>query len=100
MLIRVKNKPRNPNEPLHGGRLTRRQLIGQGLLAGSATLLSGGLLSLFANPRAAYAALASDLNPLGRTPPRTDYSRYTVERDCWRVVSFAVQGGSRKDRTR
>jgi hypothetical protein len=64
MLIRVKNKPRNPNEPLHGGRLTRRQLIGQGLLAGSATLLSGGLLSLFANPRAAYAALASDLNPL------------------------------------
>jgi hypothetical protein len=64
MLIRVKNKPRNPNEPLHGGRLTRRQLIGQGLLAGSATLLSGGLLSLFANPRAAYAALANDLNPL------------------------------------
>ena len=34
MLIRVKNKPRNPNHPLHGGVLTRRQLIGQGLLAG------------------------------------------------------------------
>jgi hypothetical protein len=64
MLIRVKNKPRNPNEPLHGGRLTRRQLIGQGLLTGSATLLAGGFLSLFANPRAAYAALANDLKPL------------------------------------
>jgi hypothetical protein len=64
MLIRVKNKPRNPNEPLHGGRLTRRQLIGQGLLTGSATLLTGGLLGLFANPRAAYAALANDLKPL------------------------------------
>jgi len=64
MLIRVKNKPRNPNHPLHGGVLTRRQLIGQGLLAGSATLLTGGFLSLFSNPRAAYAALAQDLSPL------------------------------------
>ncbi len=64
MLIRVKNKPRNPNHPLHGGLLTRRQLIGQGLLAGGATLLTGGFLSLFSNPRAAYAALANDLSPL------------------------------------
>ncbi|MEO8465625.1 MAG: hypothetical protein ABI640_09820 [Gammaproteobacteria bacterium] len=64
MLIRVKNKPRNPNHPLHGGVLTRRQLIGQGLLAGGATLLTGGFLSLFSNPRAAYAALANDLSPL------------------------------------
>ena len=64
MLIRVKNKPRNPNQPNHGGQLTRRQLIGQGLLAGSATLLTGGFLSLFSNPRAAYAALAQDLSPL------------------------------------
>jgi hypothetical protein len=64
MLIRVKNKPRNPNHPLHGGVLTRRQLIGQGLLAGGATLLTGGFLSLFSNPRAAYAALAQDLSPL------------------------------------
>src|SRR5690606_14131198 len=40
------------------------ELIGQGFLTGSATVLTGGVLSLFANPRAAYAALASDLPDL------------------------------------
>jgi len=44
--------------------MTRRELIGQGFLAGSATVLGGGVLSLFSNPRAAYAALADDLDPL------------------------------------
>jgi hypothetical protein len=68
MLIRVKRKPRNPDAPQrhdnHRRPMTRRELIGQGFLAGSATLLSGGFLSLFSDPRAAYAALADDLRPL------------------------------------
>jgi hypothetical protein len=68
MLIRVKRKPRNPDAPQrhdnHRRPMTRRELIGQGFLAGSATLLSGGFLSLFSDPRAADAARADDLRPL------------------------------------
>jgi hypothetical protein len=68
MLIRVKEKLRNPDAPQrhsnHRRPLTRRELIAQGFMAGGATLLSGGLLSLFANPRAAHAALAQDLQAL------------------------------------
>jgi hypothetical protein len=41
--------------------MTRRELIGQGFLTGSAAVLSTGLFSLFANPRAAFAQLATDL---------------------------------------
>ena len=65
MLIRIKRKPRNPDAPQRHGNhrrpMTRRELIGQGFMAGSATVLGGGVLSLFSNPRAAYAALADDL---------------------------------------
>ena len=68
MLIRVKRKPRPIDAPQrhdnHRKPMTRRELIGQGFMAGSATVLSGGLLSLFANPRNAFAALAGDLQPL------------------------------------
>jgi hypothetical protein len=68
MLIRVKQKLRNPDAPQrhsnHRRPMTRRELIAQGFMAGGATVLSGGLLSLFANPRAAHAALAQDLQAL------------------------------------
>jgi hypothetical protein len=68
MLIKVKRKPRPIDAPQrhegHSRLMTRRQLIGQGFLAGGATLLTGGFLSLFSNPRAAYAALATDLQGL------------------------------------
>jgi hypothetical protein len=68
MLIRVKEKQRHPDAPQrhanHRRPMTRRELIGQGFMAGGATVLGGGLLSLFANPRAAHAALASDLQAL------------------------------------
>jgi hypothetical protein len=68
MLIQVKRKLRPIDGPLrhenHRRPVTRRDFIAQGFLAGGATLLGGGLLSLFANPRAAYAALANDLKPL------------------------------------
>ncbi|HEX6996808.1 MAG TPA: hypothetical protein VF322_01615 [Gammaproteobacteria bacterium] len=68
MLIRSKRKLRHPDAPQrhnsHSRPMTRRELIGQGFLAGSATVLTGGILSLFSNPRAAYAALAADLELL------------------------------------
>ena len=66
MLIQVKRRPRRMDRPHESHRrpITRRDFIAQGFLAGGATLLGGGFLSLFSNPRAAYAALANDLQPL------------------------------------
>jgi hypothetical protein len=65
MLIRVKRKLRHPDAPQrhenHRRPMTRRELLGQGFLTGGATVLSTGLFSLFANPRAALAQLATDL---------------------------------------
>jgi len=57
-----------PDAPLkfedHGRPMSRRQFIRQGFLTGSATLLSGGVFGLFANPNAAYAAVSGDLQAL------------------------------------
>ena len=61
-------KPLGINDPLlypdHPLPKTRREFIQHGLLAGGGTVLSGGAFSLFANPRAAQAAVASDLDAL------------------------------------
>ena len=58
----------HPDAPLlhedHGKPVTRRQFIRQGFAAGGASLLTGGALSLFTNPRDAYAALSNDLGDL------------------------------------
>jgi hypothetical protein len=68
MLIKTRRRPRHPDAPqrheFHRRPMTRRELIAQGFMAGSATVLTGGVLSLFANPRQAYAELASDLSAL------------------------------------
>ncbi len=50
--------------PDHPRPITRRQLIAQGFRAGTASVVGAGVFSLFANPRAAYAALAPDLEAL------------------------------------
>src|SRR5690606_12473530 len=68
MIIKIKRKPRHPDAPQrheqHRRPMTRRELLGQGFIAGSATVLSGGVLGLFANPRGAFADLAADLQAL------------------------------------
>src|SRR5262252_1730994 len=68
MLIQVKRKLRPIDGPQrhenHRRPVTRRDFIAQGFLAGGATVLGGGILSLFADPRAAYATLAQDLTGL------------------------------------
>ncbi|MBZ2190152.1 general secretion pathway protein GspF [Alcanivorax sp. JB21] len=60
--------PLHPDAPLHGlghGRpLTRRDFLARGLLRGAGLVSSLGVFSLFANPRAAMAALAPDLENL------------------------------------
>ncbi|MEO1321213.1 MAG: hypothetical protein AAFV30_11735, partial [Pseudomonadota bacterium] len=50
--------------PDHKRPTTRREFVATGLMAGTSTLMSGGLFSLFANPMEARAALSSDLQPL------------------------------------
>ena len=63
-----KKQIEHPDAPLlhedHGRPVTRRQAIQQGFIAGGATLLTGGMLSLFTNPNDAYAAVAPDLDAL------------------------------------
>ena len=44
--------------------MTRREFIAQGFMTGAATIMTGSILGLFANPRAAYATLSSDLATL------------------------------------
>jgi len=50
--------------PDHKRPVTRREFIGQGFMTGAATVSAGGVLSLFANPREAFAALSPDLGNL------------------------------------
>ncbi len=50
--------------PDHRRPVTRRDFLSQGFIGGAAYALSGGVLSLFANPREALAALSPDLNAL------------------------------------
>jgi hypothetical protein len=48
----------------HRRPVSRRDFIAQGFMAGSATVVAPTILSLFANPRAAMAALSPDLQAL------------------------------------
>jgi hypothetical protein len=63
-----KNQYIPPDAPLiyedHGRPMSRRQFIRQGFMTGSATVLSGGIFSMFANPNAAMAAISPDLEAL------------------------------------
>ena len=56
------------NAPLldldHGKPMTRREFVARGMMRGAGVVSSLGVLSLFANPRSAYAALSSDLDSL------------------------------------
>ena len=67
-----KRNIRNMDAPqLHGDHprpVTRRDFVSQGFLGGSAFALGGGVMSLFSNPRDAYAALSTDLQPLLADP--------------------------------
>ena len=70
MIIR-RNNPRRlaPDEPIrhesaHKRPVSRRDFISQGLTAGMGTVIAPTLFGLFANPRAAMAALSPDLEAL------------------------------------
>jgi hypothetical protein len=63
-----KNQYIPPEAPLlyedHGRPVSRRQFIRQGMMTGSATVLSSGVFGMFANPNSARAAVAPDLDAL------------------------------------
>ncbi len=65
MLRKKRRGPLHPDEPLrhpdHPMPVTRRQFIAQGLAGGFGTVIAPTVFSLFANPRAAEAALSPDL---------------------------------------
>lgn len=58
----------HPDAPLyqssHPRPVTRRQFISQGFISGAATVIAPTVFGLFANPRAAQAALSPDLEAL------------------------------------
>jgi hypothetical protein len=58
---RVGGPYRHPDHPRP---VTRRQFVAQGFVAGTATVIAPTLFGLFANPRAAQAALSPDLEAL------------------------------------
>ena len=51
-------------QPNHPRPVTRRQFISQGFISGAATVIAPTIFGLFANPRAAQAALSPDLEAL------------------------------------
>lgn len=58
-------KALNPDSPLllpdHGRPMTRREFVARGFMRGAAMIAAPTVLSLFASPREAYAALSSDI---------------------------------------
>ncbi len=67
-MARKKHRALRPDEVLHfadhAKPVTRRDFLARGLLAGAGALAGPSIFSLFATPRAAQAALSSDLEAL------------------------------------
>ena len=68
----VRKRQRNYDDPIrhpdHKRPVTRRDFLAQGFISGSGLALGGGALSLFSNPRDAFASLSDDLIPLLSDP--------------------------------
>ena len=66
--MRRKHRALTVNEPLkhrdHARPVTRRDFLRQGFLTGAGAVLGGSVFSMFADPRAAYAAVSNDLDAL------------------------------------
>ncbi|MFZ0468230.1 MAG: hypothetical protein WAL92_04870 [Thiogranum sp.] len=65
---RYRKRALHPNAPLlhpdHPRPVTRRDFLRQGFISGAGMVMGASIFSLFANPRAAYAALSGDLTTL------------------------------------
>ena len=93
-----KRKLRHPDAPQrHGDHrrpVTRREFVAQGFLTGSAFALGGGVMSLFSNPRQAFAALSGDLEPLRANPCNVTDGAGKIPFICFDLAGGANIAGS------
>jgi len=82
---------RHPDHPRPS---TRRQFIAQGFMTGAATIAGGGVFSLFANPRAAFAALSGDLEPLKQSCGIAVQGAGKIPFICFDLAGGASMAGS------
>ena len=101
MAMKNKNTPITPDTPLkhedHARPVSRREFVQQGFLGGSATLLTGGVFSLFTNPNEARAAVSNDLQALADSIPTCDIgdlSSGNVPFICFDLAGGANLAGS------
>ncbi len=94
----ARHRKRNYFEPQrhpdHPRPITRRQLIAQGFMTGAATVTGGGLLSLFGNPRAAWAALSPDLEALKAACGIASLGAGKIPLICFDLAGGANMAGS------
>ena len=76
---------RHPDHPLP---TTRRQFLAQGMISGGVAMVGASAFSLFANPRAAYAALSPDIAALKSAPCNIvpGAGRYPSSASTWPVA--------------
>lgn len=93
-----KKKALDVDSPLlhacHKKPVTRRDFISQGLMTGCGVAMSGGLMSLFANPRQAHAALSPDLEALKSTCGIRGASAGKIPFICFDLAGGANIAGS------
>ncbi len=90
---RTRNYFEPQRHPDHPRPITRRQLISQGFMTGAATIATGGAFSLFANPRAARAALSPDLQAIIDDPNRCPLIKSGVSNPL-PFICFDLAGGA------
>ena len=93
-MARHRNYFEPQRHPDHPRPITRRQLIAQGFMTGAATVTGGGLLSLFGNPRAAWAALSPDLEALKAACGIASLGAGKIPLICFDLAGGANMAGS------
>ena len=97
MTRKQKNRVLSPDAPLkhndHPRPTTRREFIKQGFMTGTASILGGGVFSLFANPNEAMAAIAPDLQALADSMPNCTLGGLTGDAKV-PFICFDLAGGA------
>ncbi|HID50208.1 MAG TPA: general secretion pathway protein GspF [Chromatiales bacterium] len=95
-----KQKNLHPDAPLlhddHPRPVSRRDFLRQGFISGTGMVLGGSVFSLFANPRAAQAALSSDIQTLADSSgcPVGTFSGGKIPVICFDLAGGASIAGS------
>lgn len=95
-----KKRPIQPDEPLyhadHPRPVTRRDFLRQGFITGTGLVTTGGVFSLFTNPRDAYAALSGDIQTLAADSgcPIQNFTGGSIPFICFDLAGGANFAGS------